>query len=70
MKKVFSIEGIDCAACASKLESKISKIDGITSANLNFFASKLTIEYDNEDCIPILIKTVKKQEPDAEIKIL
>ena len=29
MKKVYSIEGIDCANCAAKVEDKINKIKGI-----------------------------------------
>jgi len=34
MKKTYTIEGIDCANCAMKIEEKINKIKGIEEANL------------------------------------
>ena len=45
MKKVYSIEGIDCANCAAKIEDKINKIKEIDEANLNFMMEKLSIEF-------------------------
>lgn len=41
MKKTYVLDEIDCANCASKLENAISKIDGVNSASINFFAQKL-----------------------------
>lgn len=45
MKKTFEMEELDCAHCASKMETAIGAIDGVTSASINFFAQKLTIEF-------------------------
>ena len=28
MKKVFKLEGLNCADCASKIEEKVAKLDG------------------------------------------
>ena len=37
MKKVYSIEGIDCANCAAKIEDKInSKVQSALSKIANF----------------------------------
>ncbi len=70
MKKVFAIEEIDCANCAAKIEAAIQKIDGVTFANVNFFAQKLTIEADDARFDAIMkqvLKAARKVEPDCEI---
>ena len=70
MKKVFAIEEIDCANCAVKIEAAIQKIDGVTFANVNFFAQKLTIEADDARFDAIMkqvLKAARKVEPDCEI---
>lgn len=73
MKKVYSIEGIDCANCAAKIEDKINKIKEIDEANLNFMMEKLSIEFkastdeEAEEVMKEVGKIVKKMEPDAVI---
>ncbi len=73
MKKVYSIEGIDCANCAAKIEDKINKIKEIEEANLNFMMAKLSIEFkistdeEVEEVMQEVRKIVKKMEPDAVI---
>lgn len=73
MKKVYSIEGIDCANCAAKIEDKINKIKEIEEANLNFMMAKLSIEFkvsteeEVEGVMQEVRKIVKKMEPDAVI---
>lgn len=70
MNKVYKIENIDCASCASKIEDAIKKIDGIKKAELNFFTQKLTIESEEiniEDIIKKVKKAIRKVEPKCEI---
>ena len=73
MKKVYSIEGIDCANCAAKIEDKINRIKNIEEANLNFMMGKLSIEFkvstdeEVEEIMEEVRKLVKKLEPDAII---
>ena len=73
MKKVYSIEGIDCANCAAKIEDKINRMKNIEEANLNFMMGKLSIEFklstdeEVEEILEELRKRVKKLEPDAVI---
>lgn len=73
MKKVYSIEGIDCANCAAKVEDKINRIKKIEEANLNFMMGKLSIEFiastdeEVEEIMMEVRKVVKKLEPDAVI---
>ena len=44
MKKTFKLQDLDCANCAAKMETAISKIEGVKSASISFMAQKLTIE--------------------------
>ena len=73
MKKVYSIEGIDCANCAAKIEGKINRMKNIEEANLNFMMGKLSIEFKVstdekvEEIMEEVRKLVKKLEPDAII---
>lgn len=73
MKKVYSIEGIDCANCAAKIENKINKMKNIEEVNLNFMMEKLSIEFkvstdeEVEEIMNEVRKLVKKLEPDAVI---
>ena len=71
MKKVFKLEGLDCADCAEKLEKKLAAIDGITSANINFMTLKCTLEAEAEKMNEIIEKAmeiIKVEEPDVEVK--
>lgn len=73
MKKVYSIEGIDCANCAAKIEDKINKLKGVDEATLNFMTSKLSIEFKDsdekniEEVMTDVKKIVAKIEPDAKL---
>ncbi|AKL96732.1 heavy metal translocating P-type ATpase [Clostridium aceticum] len=45
-KKTFKVQGMTCSACANRVEKALNKIEGVTSANVNFAVEKVTIEYD------------------------
>lgn len=47
MKKRFSMENLDCANCAAKMEAAISKLDGVQSCTISFMTQKLTLEADD-----------------------
>ncbi len=70
IKKVFKMEELDCANCASKMEALINKIDGVEKATVSFMTQKLTIEAEEEKFPQILIQAQKecnKIEPDTRI---
>ena len=70
MKKTFTLEELDCAHCAAKMEVAINKIEGVTSASISFMTQKLTIEADEKDFDKVLKaaqKAIKKIEPDCRI---
>ena len=71
MKRVYKLEGLDCADCAAKLERKLAAIQGITSANINFMTLKCTLEAEAEKMNEIIDKAmeiIKVEEPDVEVK--
>lgn len=59
MKKTYKISELDCAACATALETKINTITGVSSAKINFFLKQLYLEADDEQFDAIL-KRVKR----------
>ncbi len=72
MKKTFKLEELDCAHCAAKMETAISKIDGVVEAKISFMTQKLTIEADEKDFDAIIKaaqKAIKKIEPDCRMII-
>ncbi|HEY0405989.1 MAG TPA: heavy metal translocating P-type ATPase [Pyrinomonadaceae bacterium] len=40
------ITGMTCAACARRIERKLSKVSGVKQAGVNFATSRATVEYD------------------------
>lgn len=46
MKKTFSIKGMHCASCVMTLEGSLSKIPGVSRANVNLATEKATVDYD------------------------
>lgn len=71
MKREFVLEGLDCVNCAAKIEEKVSKIEGINFANVNFPTKMLTLEIGEINRTKELIEAakdvVKKLEPDVKI---
>ncbi len=54
------ITGMTCAACANRIEKKLNKQTGVSSASVNFATSKATVNYDTEKTsVADLIQTVK-----------
>ena len=46
MKKKFKLENLDCAHCASRMETAINKLEGVT-CSISFMAQKITLEADD-----------------------
>ncbi|WP_277584262.1 heavy metal translocating P-type ATPase [Psychrobacillus antarcticus] len=45
-KKEFAITGMTCAACATRIEKGLNKLEGISFANINLALENATIEYN------------------------
>lgn len=80
MRKVYQIEGLDCANCAREVEEYLNKNEAIEKAVIDFMGKKLFITFKNEElsmeAISTLIADVedgvtlldpsKKEEKDEE----
>lgn len=60
VKRELILEGLDCANCAAKIESKVSKIDGVSLTSMNFANKTLTIVADKDEKFDEIIKETKK----------
>ena len=70
MKKVCKLEGLDCAHCASKIEEKVSKFEGVKSVVINFMTTKMTLESVDEniaDVVEKVKKLINEVEPDVNM---
>ena len=70
MKKVFKLEGLDCAHCATKIEEKVSKLEGVKSVVINFMTTKMTLESVDEniaDIVEKVKKLINEVEPDVNM---
>lgn len=45
-KAVLNITGMTCAACSARIEKKLGKLAGVSSANVNLTTQKATVEYN------------------------
>ena len=71
MKKIFRLTDLDCAHCAAKIETAISKIPGVIEASVSFMTQKLILEAeetDFENILPQVRKIITQIEPDCEIE--
>lgn len=72
MKKRYSLNNLECANCANKMEREIQKLSGVQSVNISFLMQRMVIETDDESHDEIMAKVskiCKKIEPDCEILI-
>ncbi|MBS4174084.1 heavy metal translocating P-type ATPase [Bacillus sp. FJAT-49736] len=66
IKKEFTLEGLDCANCALKIEKGVKDISGVHSSTVNFATKTLSLEVEEQQIDKIIVDTkerVKKLEP-------
>jgi len=64
MKK-YKLNNLDCASCASKIESQLSKLDEVKFVSVNFANASMTIDTVN---IEKVIALIHKLEPEVEVE--
>lgn len=45
-KVVFKVSGMTCAACSSRIEKRLNKVEGVHKAAVNLAVEKAAVEYD------------------------
>jgi len=71
MKMTYRLMGLDCANCAAKMEAAISKLDGVSSASVNFMTTKMVLEAQDDKMTEVLAaaeRIIKKIEPQVVLK--
>ena len=63
------LEGLDCAHCASKIETQVNKLEYIHEASLNFINKSLTVEHTGDDnkVFEAIKSVVHKFEPHVKV---
>ena len=51
MKRIYILEGLDCAHCAEEIRAEVEKDERVKSAGMNFMKQELTVETENS-CSP------------------
>lgn len=70
VKKTLLVNGMTCAACSTRVEKVLNKIDGIVKASVNLSNNKAIVEYPSgivEE--EVLLKAIEKAGYRAEVEI-
>ena len=69
MRYELHIEGLDCAACALKIEQAVSNLDGVNRAGLTFATGLMHIESERRDeaLVSEVAETVQRLERGARV---
>ena len=46
MKQSFNVTGMSCAACSSRVEKSVSKLDGVKSVSVNLLKNSMNVDFD------------------------
>ncbi|MFZ5643707.1 MAG: heavy metal translocating P-type ATPase [Bacillota bacterium] len=61
-KVTLKVQGMECAACAARVERALKKIEGVSEAAVNFAVENVTVNYDpGRIGVDELIKTITDQ---------
>ena len=63
----YSINNLDCANCARKIEEMLNKHEDFRNVSVNFNTCKISYESDKNYSLDQLNKIIKKAEPDVYI---
>ena len=67
-KVKLNIIGMTCAACSTRIEKSLNKVDGVTNASVNLATEKANVEYvPGNTNVEKLIAAVKKAGYDAKV---
>lgn len=63
----YTLEGLDCANCAKKIEDTIAKQEGYQDVNVNFSTLKLTFKTDKQNPKKEITQIIQKVEPEVNV---
>ncbi|MFR6598089.1 MAG: cation transporter [Finegoldia magna] len=71
MKRRYTLENLECANCAAKMEEKIKELDGVNSVTVNFITTKMVLDVEDDKFDSVLNQAkdiIKSIEPYVEVK--
>ena len=71
MKRRYTLENLECANCAAKMEDQIKKLDGVNSVTVNFITTKMVLDVEDDKFDSVLDQAkdiIKSIEPYVEVK--
>ena len=68
MKMTFKFDGIDCAVCALKLESKIKKQDFVNDCSINFMSQRMDLDIENKEDLGKIVAICRDFEDGVTLK--
>lgn len=71
MKRRYTLENLECANCAAKMEDEIKKLDGVNSVTVNFITTKMVLDVEDDKFDSVLEQAkdiIKSIEPYVEVK--
>lgn len=72
MKRIYILEGLDCANCAEEIRAEVEKDEHVKSAGMNFMKQELTVEAENscspDELMTTVTEVVAKLEPDVTVR--
>ncbi|MDY2987523.1 MAG: heavy metal translocating P-type ATPase, partial [Peptoniphilus sp.] len=68
MKQSFDVTGMSCAACSTRLEKKISKMDGVEKVSVNLLTNSMSVDYKDNITDKDIIKVVEDTGFGATVK--
>lgn len=72
MKRIYILDGLDCAHCAEEIRAEVEKDEHVKSAGMNFMKQELTVETENscspDELMTTVTEVVAKLEPDVTVR--
>ena len=56
MNKIFTVNGMSCAACAAHVDKAIRRVDGVREVNVNLLMNQAQVDFDEQQCSPADLK--------------
>ena len=60
MKETIAISGMTCAACSTRVEKVVSKMEGVNHVSVNLATEKMTLEADDNLDVNLVLEKIEK----------
>lgn len=68
MKQQFDVTGMSCAACSTRIENKVGKMEGVDKVSVNLLTNSMSVEYQDSVTDADIIHVVEDTGYGASVK--